>query len=1037
MIRFFARHPTAANLLMIALLAIGLLSISALRRETFPDFTSTELEIRAVYPGATANDVETAVCRRIEDAIDGVSFVAELRAEAREGVAIVTAEMEEGADFQAFKDDIETEIDAIDDFPDEVEDPVITQLGRVDAVLSILVSASAPTPADLKMLCEQLKDRLQALPEVSLVEIAGFSDRQLRVELSASALQRHQLSVPAIADTIARQSVDLPAGSIESSQQDILLRFVDERRTPDEIGSLIILETPEGGIVRLRELGRVVDVFETAEDKVDLDGRRAGILRIKKTKTQDTVDVARAVKAALEDETKRMPPGVEVRISQDTSVLVVDRLQMLIKNGWQGMLLVFLSMWLFFNLRFSFWVAAGLPVAFVGAFYFMPTLGLTINMLTMVGLLLALGLLMDDAIVLAENIATHLGKGKSGLQAAVDGTLEVKAGVLSSFLTTVAVFGPLIAIEGDIGKVLRVVPMILILVMAISLIEAFWILPSHLGHSLEHSNPTKVSRFRRRFDAGIEWVRENVVGRTIDKLLEWRYLVIGCVVLLLCIAGGTIAGGILKFQSFPDIDGDTVVARILLPQGTPLERTEQIVARVNAGLRTVDDEFSPHQPDGQRLVQCVYTQYGQNQDAYEQGAHVATVYVELLSADTRKEARIDDILGAWRRAVGEPADVISLVFAEPAFGPAGRPIEIRLSHDRDDLDELKQSATELTNWLRGYVGVFDLSDDLRKGKEEIRIRLKEGALGIGLDASGVAQQLRAAFYGSTASEIQVGSESFEVDVRLSSYDRDSRFDLDRFRLTLDDGSQVPLSSVADVVPDRGWARIARIDGRRTATVRGDLDARATNTNAVIAAVRRDFLPSFQERHPDVRIGLEGEVEEGAKTQNSMMQGMLIGLIGVFILLSFQFRSYLEPLVVMAAIPCAFIGVVAGHLLLGYELSMPSLLGFVSLAGVVVNDSILLVEFTKIERRKGVAAIAASALASRSRFRAVTLTSLTTVMGLLPLLFEQSLQAQVLIPLAISIVFGILASTLLVLLVIPCLYSVLDDFGLTEATEADE
>ena len=1042
MIRYFTRHPTGANLLMLLFVAMGLFSVRSLRRETLPDFTPAEVEIRVPYPGATAEEVEEVVCQRVEDALDGIKFLKELRTEAREGRGIITAEMEEDGNFQTFKDEIDTEVAAIDDFPSDVEDPIIKQLGTTELVLALLVAGPMPAP-DLKAYSEDLKDRLRQHPEISLVTIRGFSKHQFRIELSAEALMSYGISVADVGDIIARQSLNLPAGALETRERDIMLRFVEERRSPEELEDVIIVAGEGGAEIRLGDLGNVVDLFEFDEVKVDLfevrqdraiaRSGRAALLYIEKTKNQDTIRVANTVKEFLEEERQRQPQ-VRFIVTQDSSTLVRGRLQLLLQNGWQGLLLVFFTLWLFFSLRLSFWVTMGLPVSFLGAFFFLPLLGLTINMLTMVGLLLALGLLMDDAIVIAENIATHLRRGRSALQAAVDGVNEVKVGVFSSFVTTACVLGPLVAIEGDIGKVLKVVPMILILVMSVSLIEAFLILPAHLAHSLRGFDPENVGWFRRRCERLVEWLRESVLGRLVDFLVHWRYVFIGFMVCTFLATLGLVAGGIVKFRAFPELDGDVIVARLLLPQGTPLRRTEEAVEQIIGSLERTNRKFAPLQPNGSDLVRNVYVEYNENTDAFENGAHVATVSVDLLSAEIR-EARIDEVVRTWIEETGQLADVLSLVFAEPSFGPAGRPIEIRLTGR--NLEELKEAVGEMERWLAPFVGVYNLAVDLRKGKEELRLRLREGAVGLGLDAQSIARQLRAAYYGVTSDEIQVEQESYEIDVRLRRDDQDSLEDLEYFHVTLPDGKQVPLHAVARAETGRGWARIARVDGLRTVTLRGDIDSEFANTTSLIQEVKEKFLPDLEAKYQGIRVSFEGEVKQGTTTQQSMMRAMLFGLVGVFILLSFQFRSYIEPLVVMLAIPFSLIGVIWGHLLMGLDLSLPSMLGFISLAGVVVNDSILLVVFLKNRQREGAEIHASATQASRERFRAVILTSLTTIAGLLPLLAERSLQAQILIPLAVSIVFGLLASTVLVLLVVPSLYTILGDFGLVANLEKEE
>lgn len=1025
MITWFARHPTAANLLMLLLLVIGISALPGLKRETFPDFSAQEIEVRVVYPGAAAAEVEEAVCLRLEDAVDSVSDLAELRCEARESLGVLVAKMRAGAPLARFSEDIKTEIEALDTLPDEAEAPVIRELNRADPVISVAVSGPM-TGSDLKAYAEDLKTRLQRLPVVSQVEIQGFSDHQLRIEAPAAVLRQYGLSMTDIANAVARQSLDLPAGSLTTREQELLLRYTDERRSPAALAELIVVGEASGAEVRLGDIATISDRFELDEEQILFAGQRAALLAVTKTKAEDTLTVVAAVKAFVAAEQRVAAPGVQFTLTRDVASIVEDRLNLLVTNGWQGLVLVFLTLWLFFHLRFAFWVVMGLPVAFLGGLFVMGLLGYSINMLTMVGLLIALGLMMDDAIVIAENIATRLAQGDSALTAAINGTRDVAAGVLSSFLTTAAVFGPLAFLEGDIGKVLKVIPVVLLIVLAVSLIEAFLILPHHLAHSLARADLTRPGRWRQGFEAGFASVRERGLGRLVDGAIRWRYPFIGAVAALFLVSIGMLAGGHLKFRAFPAIDGDVVEARVLLPQGTPLWRTEAVVAQLTAALHTLDAELTPQQPDGARLVQNVSVQYGKNLDAHETGPQVATLTADLLTAEQRT-VQIDELLDRWRTAAGVIPDALSITYKEPQIGPAGLPIDIRLYGD--DLERLKAASLDLQSWLGRYGGVVDLTDDLRPGKPELRLRLREGATALGLDAATIANQLRGAFYGITATEIQVGAEAYEVDVRLSAADRDSVDDLADFRITTADGALIPLGEVAVIDNGRGYARIQRINSQRTVTIQGDVSGTA-NAAQIISDTRARFLPELAARYPDVTVALEGQASETAATGASLRRGFLLGLVGIFIILSFQFRSYIEPVVVMTAIPLALIGVVWGHVLMGLELSMPSMMGFVSLAGIVVNDSILLVEFLKRRAAEGLSVAAAARQASRERFRAVLLTSLTTIAGLLPLLAEKSLQAQVLIPLVTSIVFGLAVTTLLVLLVVPALYSILDDLGLS-------
>ena len=1025
MIDFFARHPTAGNLLMFFLAVIGLSALPGLQRETFPDFAAERVQVSVVYPGAGTEDVEERICQRLEEVVEGINDVEEVQCTAREGVGAAVIEMVEGSDMDRFLDDIKAEVEAIDTFPDEVEIPTVKELDRTSQVVSIAVTGPM-TASDLKAYAEQLKDRMQLDANISQVEVLGFSDHQLRIEVTASALRRYGLSISDIKELVARQGIDLPAGGLETRERDFLVRFKDQRRDPAQLADLIVVSGETGSEVRLGDVARISDRFELDEEKTLFNGRRAVILQVVKTKQQDTLKVADAVDRFLEEARQTAPPGVAFALTQDRSSIVRDRLNMLTRNGGQGLVLVFLVMWLFFQGRFAFWVAMGLPVSFLGALFFMSILGLTINMITMVALLIAIGLLMDDAIVIAENIAAHLRQGKTAIQAAIDGTRQVSPGVTSSFLTSVAVFAPLASLSGHLGKVLQFIPMVLILVLAVSLIEAFLILPHHLARSLRH-HEKEISPFRQHFDARLYHFRDQTMGRVIDFAIHQRYWFVGGVVALFLLSIGMLMGGHLKFQLFPTIEGDVVEARIMLPPGTPLWRTEQVVAQVSAGLEAMNQEFTPLQRESQPLVRNTHVRFNYNQDAGESGAHLATVTADLITAEER-EGNLKDMIRRWREEIGEIPDILTLNISEPFRGPAGIPIELRLAGP--DLTELKAASLELQEWLRRYEGAFDITDNLRPGKPELQMKLRDGALALGLDATTIASQLRAAFYGAKVDEILVGRESYEIDVRLATSDQDTLTELEGFRITTQEGAQIPLSAVAVIEEGRGYSRILRVNGRRTVTVTGDLDPRVANAREIITHTRANFLPKLKKRFPSVQVGVEGQERRTAKTGASMARAFAIGLILILILLSFQFRSYAEPLVVMSVIPLALIGVIWGHMLLGINLSMPSIIGFASLAGVVVNDSILLVEFLKLRAREGLSVVEAAKRASRERFRAVLLTSITTMAGLFPLLLERSLQAQILIPLAASIVFGLFATTLLVLLLVPSLFSILNDLGVS-------
>jgi HAE1 family hydrophobic/amphiphilic exporter-1 len=1026
MISYLADHPTAANLLMVLFLALGAISIGDLKRETFPDFSVDAIEITAVYPGATAEDVEASICRRMEDAIDSVSNIAEVKSTSMENQARVVVEMVEEGNIVQFLNDIKTEVEAISDFPDSVEDVIVKQINRTDQVVSIAVTGPMD-PVHLKFFCEDLKDRLKQMDLISQVEVKGFSKQEFLIEIPFDNMMRLGLSLADIESAVSAQNIDLPAGSLKTRDADILIRFTEERNSVRELGELVVVASKTGARIRLAEIANITDRFEDKEDKILFNAKRAGILQINKTKSEDALDIMDAVADFLKKERNLAPPGVSFVLTQNVSKIVRDRLDMLGKNAIQGLMLVFVAMVIFFPFRFSFWVVMGLPVSFAMTFFIMKLLGLSLNMLSMVGLLIGIGILMDDAIVIAENVAANLEKGKTGFQATVDGLTQVAPGVFSSFLTTLFVFGALaLSMAGDIGKVLYVIPVILILTLSVSLVEAFCILPNHLAHSLKTNGKIiKPNSIRLKIDQILEWIREKIVGRLVDRAIDYRYLFMGLVFFTFIASISMIAGGLLKVRAFPEIDGDVIQARILFPQGTPLERTALYVDKLVDAAEKINRDLSP-QPGGGDLVEHISVLYNTNADAGEKGPHVATVSLDLLSAEIRT-ATIDKIIHQWRTLTAHMPDAIALAFKEPAIGPGGLPIEIRLRGN--DLDELKLASTRLIDWLYQYQGVSDLYDDLRPGKPELQVTLKPGAMSKGFTARMVAGQLRAAFYGNTASQIIVMDQSYEVNLRIADNDRDSIAHLENFYLINSRGERVPLTAVAAVARDRGYAGIRRVNGIRTVTVTGDMDTTLANAADVIADTRQRFLPELKKEFPGITTGLEGQEKELKSAMGGMIKALGIGVFGVFCLLSFQFKSYQEPLVIMVTIPFAFIGVIWGHWLMGLDLTMPSIMGFISLSGIVVNDSILLVTFVKQHTAMGESVVQAGKMAARQRFRAVMLTSVTTIAGLLPLLAERSLQAQILIPLACSIVFGLMVSTVLVLVVVPSLYAILGDFNL--------
>ena len=1027
MIRWFTAHPTASNLLLLLFIAGGLFSFPALKRETFPDFRPIEAEISIAYRGATAQDVETAICRPLWDALQSVEGLDEFICVSQDNNARAVATLTAGGDALRFVNEVRTEVGAIDSFPARADPAVVRELHRTDLVTSVAVSGELPE-RELELFASGLSDRIAALPDVAKVVTSGFGDRQFRIEVPRAVLAQHGLTAEALAGILGMQSLDRPLGTLQNAEADLTLRFTDERRSALEFAALPVLTLSNGATLTLGEIARISDHYSPVEERAQINGTRAVLLAVHKSRDADALRALDSVKEMVAEENSNLPPTIRAEVVQDVTSIIRDRLAMLVSNGVIGLVLVILVMSLFFRPGYAIWVAMGLPVAFLGAFVWMGLSGLSLNMITLVALLMAIGIVMDDSIVISDAIATAATETCTNLESVTRGVLAVTPGVLSSFLTTFAVFAPLSFLSGDLGKVLEVMPVVLLAALAASLIEAFLILPHHLKHGLSGGTKSP-SRFRRKFDGGFDVLRDRWVGRLADQAISWRYLVLGLSIGALILTIGALAGGLVKREAMPEIDGDVLEARIMMAQGTPLTQTQDAVAQVEAALARVNERFSPAQPDGQALVQRTITRFNYNASASQSGAHLATVSADLLNAEVRNTT-LDEIISGWRAEAEPLAGVTSLILAEPGIGPQGIAVELRLSHP--DLDVLQAAGESTLAELEGYVGVGNAMVDLRRGKRELRFKLAKGAHTLGLTAAEVAAQISAAYLGTRLVDVRQGEITHEIEVILSKDDRVRRADLENFTITLPDGSEIPLATVADWQEARGWGSITQVDGMRTATVQADVDGRYGNADAITSRLATGFLPDLVTTTPGLRFEILGQAANSAETVGSIMIGFLIGLVGMYLILSFQFRSYVEPVIVMLTIPLAFLGVVWGHAAMGYNISMPSLVGAASLAGIVVNNAILLIEVIKEKAGPAVSVAEAAGLAVRARFRPIFVSVTTTILGMAPLLAETSTQAQTLKPLVISVVFGLLTSTTLVLLVLPALYAILAEWGLARA-----
>jgi len=1023
MIALFSRHPTAANILMLAIAGLGLLALPRMQRDTFPLTPPSEVSIRVTYPGAAPAEVERGICTVAEVPLMKVENLAELTCLARENAAQITAEMIEGADMTRFYNDLKDAVDAITSFPAKADDPVTQIVERVASVASVAITGP-DDPAVLFAYAQHLADRLRADPAISQVEISGFSDREIAVSVDQATLERFGLDMTAIGTALARDSIDIPAGTLEGRAGDAAIRFLGEKRSPEDLAQIPIAHSANGAELRLGDVATIRAGFDDPAQATYFGQHRAAIVAVSKTASQDALKVKAALDRQLAIAQAEAPGDIRLVISQDSTSNIRDRLRIIGVNGVQGLALVLVTMWLFFGLRLSFWVAMGLPVSFLGAIFVMQMLGYTINMMTMVALLVATGLLMDDAIVISENIVRRRQAGESARAAALNGVLQVGPGVLASFLTTAMIIGPLAFMAGSIGAILKYIPIVLLMTLTVSLIEAFLILPAHMRHSLDGDlRPGPVAR---RVNGAFDRLRDRVIVPLAALAIRWRYLTLGLAIFLVALSVAPYTGGFLKYQSFPTLESDTVEARLLLAEGAPLARTEARVAKVVQALEQMNAEWSPDQPDGQPLVQSYTITYSSNADAASTGPNMATVSAALLPAGVRT-TEVTDIVDRWKKLTGPMPDMAAMRFTDKERGAGGKPIDLRLLGD--DLDDLATTARELRKFFRGFDGVRDVTFDLQPGKPEIEVRMRPGAANLlGVTPQALGTELRAAFRGDAAVSFADAWGQVDVVARLSTTDRRTLGDILALQVPGANGALVPLSAVADVTETRGYNTITHVNGQRAVSVQGAINPALANARELMAAMRADYLPGLAEKRPGVQVLVLGEAEDTATTGASLGRNMLAGIVGVYLLLAFYMGSFIRPVAVLAAVPLSLVGVVWGHMALGLQISLPSLVGLATLAGVVVNDSILLDAFIGERRAAGADMLSAGREAVRDRFRAIFLTSLTTVVGLGPLLFEQSTQAQFLRPIVASLAFGLSAATLLALFVTPALLAVLDDLG---------
>lgn len=1041
---WFASNHVAANLLMLFIVVSGLLSIFGTKMEVFPEFSLDMINIAVPYRGASPDDVEEGVCVRVEEAIAGVDGVKRITSSAVEGVGSTLVEVEEYADTTAVLDDVKAEVDTIITFPQETEKPIVAEIKTRHKVISIVLYGDV-SERTLKKLADQIRDDLTAMDNISQVSISGVRPYEISIEVSEESLRRYRLSFDDVSRAVSRSSLDIPGGSVKTSGGEILVRTKGQKYVGPEFEQILVLARNDGTQVRLNDVATVRDAFEDVDLYAKFDGKLAAFISISRIGEQDAVDVADTVKRYVQEKKPYLPAGVSLALWQDDSQILKDRLNLLKRNGYIGLILVFLCLTFFLNIRLAFWTAMGIPISFLGAFWLMPYFGVTINMMSLFAFIMVLGLVVDDAIVVGENIFSYRQQGLDRTTAAIRGVREMAMPVTLAVLTTILAFVPLAYTKGIMGKILRVLPIVVVSVLSISLVEALLILPAHLSFG----NPRRRGLIRRFTDRINRWtdarLRAFVDGpfaRFVEWAVRWRYATLAFGIMVFLTAIGCVLGGYVKFVFFDAVEADNMVAFLTMPQGTPVEQTREIIERIEQTALDVVAEYEGPRSGKSPLMKHISVTVGAQPTLNAGGpvqvdvgqaaqSHLAEVNVELLGGEQRDISSVT-IKNAWRDRVGEVAGVSSLEYYSE-FLDLGKAVEVELSHH--DFEVLLAVSERLKSILGNYAGISDVADDFEPGKGELKLELKDTGRALGLTLSDLARQVRQGFYGDEAQRIQRGRDDVRVMVRYPESERRSLADVESMRIRLPDGTEIPFNTIAEVQYGRGYATIKRVDRRRVVSVSADVDDAVANAREINAELYASVLPRLGREFPGLKFRPAGEERERNESLESLWANFAIAMLAIYALLAVQFRSYSQPAIVMSAIPFGLVGALVGHLVMGFNLSILSLFGIVALAGVVVNDSLIMIDLINRERSEGVELVEVLRDCATRRFRPIMLTTLTTFFGLLPMITEKSLQARFLIPMAISLAFGVMFATCITLFLVPSLYMILEDvksrvFGLT-------
>jgi multidrug efflux pump subunit AcrB len=1023
MIAWFARNDVAANLLMVTLLALGAWALSAkIPLEVFPAFELRTVVVRVPFPGATPAEVEEGITVKIEEAIQDLDGIKQLRSTAVESLGTVVVEVDTRFDPRELMNDVKARVDAISTFPADAERPVVYVPEIRRDVITVVISGDLPEH-ELRLVAERVRDELVDLEEITQVELDGVRPYEISIEISEQTLRQYNLTLEQVASAVRRTSLDLAAGSVRTTGGEVLIRTQGQARAGSEFEDIVV-RGESGARLTIKDLGVVRDGFSEDPLEFRYNGRSAAFIDVYRVGEQSAIEVARVVRDYIASPPGWLPPGIQLDYWRDQSRVVQARLNTLLKSALQGGILILVLLTLFLRPAVAFWVVVGIPVAFMGGIALMPVLGVTINLISLFAFILVLGIVVDDAIVTGENIFTRLQKGEDPLQASIKGTQEIAVPVTFGVLTTVVAFMPLLMIEGVRGQIFAQIPLIVIPVLLFSLVESKLILPAHLKHVRIRNGASDgpLSRLQAAIQRGLERGTQAAYTPVLRASLRNRYLA-GTIFAAVAIILFSIAiGGHLRFIFFPRIQAETASATLTMPPGTPFDATAAAVRRINAEAETLRERYRDPET-GESVIKGILSSIGSAGGGSTPRTDVGRVVFEIVPPEERTlEVTSSDLVREWRQAIGPIPGAKELSF-RAEIGGGGSPLDIQITGP--DFGPLRTLAGQVRERLQTYPGVFDITDSFEDGKQEIKLRIRPEAELLGITLDDLARQVRHAFFGFEAQRIQRGREEVRVYVRYPESERRSLDNLATMRIRTPAGLEVPFGEVASAEYGRGFAEIRRVDRNRTINVTADVN----KETADIEAIKRDlneFLAEAVPGYAGVSFTLEGEAREQRESFGSLGYGLMFVLFVIYALLAIPFRSYVQPLIVMSVIPFGAAGAMLGHMIMGMSLTIMSLMGMLALTGVVVNDSLVLVDYINRRRAEGMPLMEAVSTAGAARLRPVLLTSLTTFAGLTPLIFEKSTQAQFLIPMAVSLGFGILFATFITLLLVPLNYLVLED-----------